>query len=194
MGQTPDCPTRFFTIGNGLTAMRLVLLPVIVAGIATHHGWLAVGGMAAALVTDLLDGRISRRLGQASAFGATLDSTVDFVLIYSLFIAFYAAGRLATYQFVIIYVSMLSNLMLQLGSMGSGKADGVVRTVTGKIAGALQYAYLLFLVACEVLPKSHALTLANLTIFCLLAAAIALSTVRFVARLKDIMKPNAPDS
>lgn len=186
-------PTKYVTIGNGLTVARLFLLPVIVAGIATHHGWLAVGGMAAALVTDLLDGRVSRRLGQASAFGATLDSTIDFVLIFSLFIAFYASGRLETYQFVILYISMLSNLMLQLGSMGSGKVD-VVRTVTGKIAGALQYTYLLFLVVCEVLPKGHVLHTANLVMFWLLAAAIALSTVRFLTRLKDIVKPHAPDS
>lgn len=190
MGQKPAAPVKFVTIGNGLTVARLVLLPIIVAGITLHAGWLAVGGMAAALVTDLLDGRVSRRLGQASAFGATLDSTIDFVLIYSLFIAFYAAGRLATYQFAILYVAMLSNLMLQLGSMGTGKADGVVRTVTGKIAGALQYTYLLFLVAREVLPKSHIVEIANLTIFCLLAAAIALSTVRFMARLKDIVRPS----
>lgn len=195
MGKPPsNGPTKFVTIGNGLTAMRLVLLPVIVAGITLHMGWLAVAGMAAALLTDLLDGRVSRRLGQASAFGATLDSTIDFVLIYSLFIAFYASGRLATYQFVILYVSMLSNLLLQLGSMGSGNAEGVVRTVTGKIAGALQYTYLLFLVTCEVLPQSHILHIANLVIFCLLAAAIALSTVRFITRLKDIVKPHAPNS
>lgn len=194
MEKQSGAPVKFATIGNALTLMRLVLLPVIVAGIGTHHGWMAVGGMAAALVTDLLDGRVSRRLGQASAFGATLDSTIDFVLIYSLFIAFYASGRLATYQFIILYVSMLSNLMLQLGSMGSGKGNGVVRTATGKIAGALQYTYLLFLVACEVLPKSHVLHIVNLVIFCLLAAAIALSTVRFVTRLKDIVKPNADEA
>ncbi|MEI6913916.1 MAG: CDP-alcohol phosphatidyltransferase family protein [Armatimonadota bacterium] len=186
--------TKFVTIGNGLTASRLVLLPVIVGGIATHHGWLAVGGMVAAVVTDLLDGRVSRRLRQASAFGATLDSTIDFVLIYSLFMAFYASGRLATYQFIILYVSMLSNLLLQLGSMGNGNADGVVRTVTGKITGALQYTYLLFLVVCEVLDKSKMLEMVNLAMFSLVAVTIALSTVRFVIRLKDMVKPRASDS
>jgi len=186
MGQS-EAPVKFVTIGNGLTAARLVLLPVIVAGITLHNGWLAVAGMGAALITDLLDGRVSRRLGQASKFGATLDSTIDFVLIYSLFIALYAAGRLATYQFVILYVSMLSNLMLQLGSMASGNADGVVRTVTGKIAGALQYTYLLFLIAREVIPPSSAVEIANVVIFALLTVAIALSTVRFAIRLKDIL-------
>lgn len=193
----PTGNTQFFTIGNAFTIARLVLLPVIVAGIAVGLGWLAVGGMAAALFTDLVDGRISRRLGQASQFGATLDSTIDFVLIYSLFIAFYAAGRMTTYQFAIIYVAMLSNLMLQLGSLGSGKSAGVVRTITGKIAGALQYTYLLFLVAREVLPKSHVVEIVNMVIFILLAAAIIISAFRFVIRLKDIIRTpddNAQDS
>ena len=113
------------TAGNMLTAARLVLLPVIVAGIACRLGYLTVAAMAAALVTDLLDGRLARRFKQASAFGRTLDSTIDFVLIYSLFIAFYAAGRLATYQFAVIYVAMLTNLMLQVTNMGAGDAQTI---------------------------------------------------------------------
>ena len=166
--------------------MRLILLPVIVAGIVLDIGYLAVAGMAAALVTDLLDGRISRRMGQASQFGATLDSTVDFVLIYSLFIALYAAGRLVTYQFVIIYISMLTNLMLQIGSMGSGKAEGVVRTKTGKLTGALQYTYLLFLVACEVLPGTQTVAVINTALFSLLAVSIIVSSTESVIRLRKI--------
>ncbi len=69
----------------------------------------------------------------------------------------------------------------------------MVRTVTGKIAGALQYTYLLFLIACEVIPPSHAVEIANIVIFALLTAAIALSTVRFLVRLKDIVRPDATD-
>lgn len=177
----------FFTVGNGLTAARLILLPVIVAGIALNEGWLAVGGMAAALVTDLLDGRVSRRMGQASQFGGTLDSTIDFVLIYSLFIAFYAAGRLHTYQFAVLYLAMLTNLLLQVCSMGSGKTDGVVRSTTGKLTGALQYTYLLFLVAREVLPPTDPVVLADRILFGVLAAAIALSTVRCIVRLRALL-------
>lgn len=187
MGDSKASSPSLTTAGNLLTATRLVLLPVIVAGITCRLGYLTVGAMAAALVTDLLDGRLARRLNQASMFGRTLDSTVDFVLIYSLFIAFYAAGRLATYQFVVIYVAMLTNLLLQISNLGTGDAETIVRTRLLKLTGALQYLYLLFLVAREVMPDVAAVSMTNLGLFIALAAAVAASSVESIAKLRKMM-------
>ncbi len=187
MTETYASSHRLLTAGNLLTAARLVLLPVIVAGIACRLGWLTVGAMAVAIATDLVDGRVARRLRQASTFGRTLDSTVDFVLIYSLFIAFYAAGRLATYQFLVIYVAMLTNLLLQISSMGTGEAETVVRSALLKITGALQYLYLLFLVAREVVPNVPAVSTANLALFAVLAAAVAVSSVESIVKLRRMV-------
>lgn len=174
------------TIANILTASRLVLLPVIIYAIAKNYGYLAAGTMAAVLVTDLLDGRIARRLGQASTFGGTLDSTIDFVLIYSLFIAFFAAGHIQTYQFALLYVAMLTNLLAQIVNMGGGKAEGVVRTKSGKVTGALQYFYLLFLVAREALPKTQAVMTADFILFALLGVSIVVSSLVFIMKLKQM--------
>jgi cardiolipin synthase len=184
-----NCPktVSFLTVANALTAARLLLLPVIIIAVTMDQGMLAVLTMAAVVLTDLLDGRIARRLGQASAFGGTLDSTIDFVLIYSLFITFYAAGRLDTYQFVIIYVAMLTMFVLQIGSMGSGQSDGVVRTRTGKVTGALQYLYLLFLVAREVLPESSVVYIIDQAIFWPLAVSIVLSSIGCIRRVKRMV-------
>jgi len=177
---------RLATAGNALTVARLVLLPLIVAGIATKIGWLTVGAMATALVTDLLDGRVARWLNQASQFGRTLDSTIDFVLIYSLFIAFYAANRLATYQFAVVYVAMLTNLMLQVSSIAAGAEEGVVRTRLGKLTGALQYVYLLFLVVREVLPNAPFVRAVDTVIFVALAAAVLVNSVECATRVRRI--------
>ena len=62
---------------NLVTASRLVIVlglwEFALAGNAT-----AVGiGLALAFVTDVADGRLARRLGQASSFGSKLDSLVD---------------------------------------------------------------------------------------------------------------------
>lgn len=107
------------------------------------------------------------------------------MLIYSLFITFYAAGRLATYQFAILYLSMLGILTLQLLE---GMGGETATTLLGKITGALQYAYLLFLVALEVVPEGRVLSLVNLVVFAALAVAIVLNTgecaVRVAARLR----------
>ena len=173
------------TVANAFTFTRLLLLPIIIAGIATSNGWVAVIAMATVLLTDLLDGRIARRLGQSNAFGKTLDSTVDFVLIYSLFTAFYAAGRLATYEFVILYAAMLTILSLQLLAQSSGLGE-TAAPATGKLVGALQYAFLLFLTAREVMPETPILRAVHFGLFLVLGSAIALNSVvcvRMIARL-----------
>ncbi|NIM07346.1 MAG: hypothetical protein GTO55_11735 [Armatimonadetes bacterium] len=166
--------SSMLTIANGLTFARLILLPVIIIGVVTSQGWVAVIAMAIVLLTDLLDGRIARRLRQATQFGQVLDSTVDFVLIYSLFIAFYAAGRLPTYQFVILYIAMLTILSVQLFAQ-----SGITMSLpaTGKLVGALEYVFILFLTVREVLPEAPVIEPLGLGLFLVLAAAIALNTI-----------------
>ncbi len=71
------------TIPNGLTALRIVLIPVLV-GIFFIPEW---GHQAAAIVfalaslTDWADGYLARRLQQHSAFGAFLDPVADKLLV-----------------------------------------------------------------------------------------------------------------
>jgi cardiolipin synthase len=175
------------TAANALTFMRLVLLPIIIVGIATSQGWVTVIAMVIVLLTDLLDGRIARRLRQSTSFGRTLDSTVDFVLIYSLFIAFYAAGRLATYQFTILYVAMLTILSLQLLTQSRRVAE-TAAPAAGKLVGALQYVFLLFLTAKEVMPETPGLGPLHLGLFWALAAAIVLNSVSCVTMIVRVAR------
>jgi len=177
------------TAANLLTFSRLIILPVVIVGIAARHGYVAVVAMGVILITDLLDGRIARRLGQATSFGKSFDSTVDFVLIYALFIAFYAAGRLATWQFGFLYLAMLTIFLLQFALIAAGKGEEVASTALGKITGALEYGYLLFLVAREVLPASTAISIVNMVFFGVLACAIALNSVQCVVRIRGMLRP-----
>jgi phosphatidylglycerophosphate synthase len=182
---------RIVTVANILTFARLVLLPVVIVGIATDNGWLAVGAMFAAWVTDLLDGRFARRMNQVETFGKALDSTVDFALIYCLFIAFYAAGRLATYQFAFLYMAMLSILSLQLFLTAIKRGDEVASTRLGKPTGALQYLYLLFLVVLEVLPENSTIDMAHHIYFNILALAIVANTVEIILLMARLSKAPA---
>jgi len=172
------------TIPNVLTLSRLVLLPVVIAGVATDHGALAVGAMAAIVLSDLADGRVARRLGQASSAGSTLDSTVDFVLIYALFITFYAAGRITTIQFAVLYLAMLTILGVQLVLGGTVGGEVLGRTRLGKPTGALQYLYLVLLVAGEVARQSRPLAWVSNAVFVVLAVAIVLNTIECLTRLR----------
>jgi phosphatidylglycerophosphate synthase len=71
------------TLPNQLTALRLVLVPVLwgvaLLGEPVWLGW----GVLAASVTDMLDGWLSRRWNQTSEFGARLDSVADHLLAVS---------------------------------------------------------------------------------------------------------------
>jgi phosphatidylglycerophosphate synthase len=186
MSEAKPAGVSLITTANVLTYSRLILLPFVIVGVATARGWLAVAAMVVLWITDLLDGRVARRLGQASAFGKALDSTVDFVLIYCLFITFYAAGRLVTYQFAFLYLGMITTLTLQLALTAAGRGDEVVSGPLAKLTGALQYAFLLFLVALEVMPKTRTLSLATTIFFALLALAIVLSSIQCVAKVRGL--------
>jgi CDP-diacylglycerol--glycerol-3-phosphate 3-phosphatidyltransferase len=71
-------------VANALTVVRLLLaLPFAVcmaAPDARHAAWAAVI-LAAAIVSDLADGALARRLGTASAAGRLLDHTADVLFV-----------------------------------------------------------------------------------------------------------------
>jgi cardiolipin synthase len=181
---------ELITAPNLLTFSRLILLPVVIVGVVTRHGYLAVAAMVLLWITDLLDGRLARRLGQSSSFGKSLDSTIDFVLIYCLFIAFYAAGRLATWQFAFLYLAMLGILSLQFAQAAGG--GEMAATSLGKVTGALEYAYLLLLVALEVLPASQFWSGVSMVVFAVLALAIVVNSAECAMRVWRIVR--APKS
>lgn len=182
------------TPANLLTFSRLIFLPVIIYGVVTDQPWVAVGAMFLAWVTDLLDGRVARLMGQRSGFGKSLDSTVDFVLIYGVFIGFYAAGRLEHYQFAILYLAMVMILTLQFFLQGSGREGEVATTRLGKPTGALQYAYLLILVVLEIpgIEDIAWVSTAHDIYFTIMAIAIIIGAVEILIMLRQMGKQEAP--
>jgi len=67
---------------NIVTASRIALMPAVLASaIAGERGWFA-GLLAVALMTDVLDGYLARRLNAYSAFGRKLDSIADYIVLF----------------------------------------------------------------------------------------------------------------
>ena len=185
---TSERSLQVFTPANGFSYARLVLLPFVIGGVVTHHGWFTVTFMLLIWITDLVDGRLARRMGQQSSFGKTLDSTVDFTLIYALFIAFYAAGRVSTVMFVFLYLAMLAILTLQMVGAARGSGADIIGTTLGKLTGALQYAYLIFLVFLEVLPPAGWLHWLHTLYFILLAVTTVLFAAECLFKVLDMAK------
>jgi len=163
-----------------------VLLPLIIPGIALQRPCLPAVSMAVLLLSDLLDGRIARPMKHAGAFDKTLDSTVDLVLIYSLFIALYAGGVLATYQFVFFYLAMLTILSLQFALSAAGRGEQLLVTTPAKTAGALQCPYLPLLIAREVTLKGALGSLLDVCLFALLSTVIVLNSAECLLTIRTL--------
>jgi len=76
--------TNPYTVPNLLTALRIVLIPVIVGLFYLPYGWGdIVAGLlfAVAGITDTLDGYVARRMGQVSHLGAFLDPVADKLIV-----------------------------------------------------------------------------------------------------------------
>jgi CDP-diacylglycerol--glycerol-3-phosphate 3-phosphatidyltransferase len=68
---------RFWTAANAVTLSRLALAPVLLLLAYLGLPRAFVAALAVSLATDIADGKLARRLGQASRRGARLDSWAD---------------------------------------------------------------------------------------------------------------------
>ena len=79
---------------NGLTAARLLAIGPSVWAIATDRWGMAGILFTLAVVTDLLDGPLARRLGQVTRAGALFDHATDALYVAASLAALAAAGYL----------------------------------------------------------------------------------------------------
>ncbi|ONH34694.1 CDP-alcohol phosphatidyltransferase family protein [Protofrankia sp. BMG5.30] len=79
---------RVLTIPNLLSALRLVGVPVFLwLALGPHADGAALGVLAFAGVSDYLDGKLARALGQTSRLGTLLDPLADRLYIFATIIA-----------------------------------------------------------------------------------------------------------
>lgn len=130
-------------VPNGLTLLRVVLIPVMVVLYILPFDW---GHPAAALVfvlaalTDWFDGFLARRLDEGSPFGAFLDPVADKLLVATALILLVMANGhfwVALPAFIIIGREIaVSALREWMASVGASRAVAVSRA--GKIKTAVQ--------------------------------------------------------
>lgn len=124
-----------------LSLSRLLLGPVIVWCGATGHDRLAAIGLAAAALTDVLDGRVARHR-KASARGAHLDASADAVVMLSTAIAL-----LLLHPAIAIDQGWLLAAVAVLYAAGTTATWSTTRRLvdpgqlTGKVAGATLYGF-----------------------------------------------------
>jgi phosphatidylglycerophosphate synthase len=129
-------------VADALSALRLLLIPVLSLAALLHQGRLVGLGLVVAGATDFFDGYLARRLGQQSTLGARLDSVADNLLLI---------GALVWIQ--LLHPEILAQNMalveitfgLYLGSLAVGlikfRQLGNLHLYSSKVAGGLLYTF-----------------------------------------------------
>jgi cardiolipin synthase len=106
---------RIFTLANGITALRLLGLPLFV--------WLVLGarsyGKAFAVLilvgsTDWVDGYVARRFDQVTKLGRLLDPVIDRLLLASAGLTLVAAGMIPP---LLVVAVVVRDILLMTGAL-----------------------------------------------------------------------------
>ena len=99
----PVLSDRIWTIPNALSALRLAGVPVFLwLVLGPHRDGIALLLLMASGVTDYLDGKLARLLGQSSKIGALLDPTADRLYIVSTVVALTIRGIIPLWLLIVL--------------------------------------------------------------------------------------------
>jgi len=176
-----------FTLADALTGARLVMLPYLLYALVHPLAGIALVTLAVMIGTDLVDGRIARRLGQAREFGAAFDSAVDFVVIYSLFTTFAAVGILPWWKWAVIFLPGLLMVWTQAVQVRQAGGAVIAPARAGKVVGQIQFVYLPFLLARHFWLRAGWVPVVDHALFVLLAVAIVFNTLDYARTLRRLL-------
>ncbi len=104
----PPSPSRLWNLPNGLTMLRLLLVPVfgylllVDSGQSASARWWAAGVFVVASLTDLADGAIARSRNLVTTFGKVADPIADKALTGVALLGLSALGELSWWVTVVI--------------------------------------------------------------------------------------------
>lgn len=134
-------PSRALTTANQITILRLIFVPIFAILVVGRHDTGALAVMAAAALSDILDGTVARAFRQVSPLGVALDPIADKVLMSTAFVTLSFRGALPWWLTIVVLsrdVMILLTTLLIILVAGYrpfypsilGKASTVVQTVT----------------------------------------------------------------
>ena len=130
-------------LANFITSIRLVLVPFIVSALVKGNDWWALGFLTAALVSDLVDGLVARKMDQITDLGQVLDPLADKALFLALFGFFAWAGRIPIVAFFLLLLPYFA-LILGGGVMYRYRGKVIKANFWGKASSALLTLGLIF--------------------------------------------------
>jgi CDP-diacylglycerol--glycerol-3-phosphate 3-phosphatidyltransferase len=133
-----------WNIPNLLTMLRLVIVPIFAALLFANGGhdpkWRAFAwaAFAIAMITDLFDGELARRMGLVTDFGKIADPIADKAIMGTALIGLSALGDLAWWVTVVILVREIGITLMRFWVIRFGvipaSRGGKIKTLTQGIA------------------------------------------------------------
>lgn len=97
-----------YIIPTCVTLLRLIAAPIFYYVFLNGSCVIAFSIFIFAVLTDIADGKIARKLNATSTFGAFLDVIIDFVLIIMIFLAFFKKQWYGIFVFIPIAISFIN--------------------------------------------------------------------------------------
>ncbi len=119
------------------TSLRVLAAPVVMALLLSSSDDVAAILFAVVAATDWFDGRLARRWGVASRFGAFLDTTADKVLVSTALIGLVAVHRASPWVALIIIGREFTILGLRLAVVSEGRSFQT--SIAGKWKATVQF-------------------------------------------------------
>lgn len=129
----PGIQPSLWNIPNLLTMLRLAIVPVFAALLLAGGGhdpkWRAVAwaAFAVAMITDLFDGELARRMGLVSDFGKLADPIADKAIMGTALVALSALGDLPWWVTVVILAREIGITLMRFWVI----RDGVIPASRG---------------------------------------------------------------
>jgi CDP-diacylglycerol--glycerol-3-phosphate 3-phosphatidyltransferase len=162
-------------LANGITVLRIALVPLVVAALLADDGsggwrWVAAGCFALAAGTDRLDGYLARRMDQVTDWGKLMDPIADKALVGATLVVLSALGDLPWWVTVVILVRELGITAMRLAVLRyvviPASRGGKLKTVLQTIAIGL-----------FVLPLDHLPGVFRTTAAVVMGAAVVVTVV-----------------
>lgn len=142
--QPPVTPVSNLNVANGLTVLRIVLVPVFLAALFVSDGqstfwrWVAFAVFAIAMVTDRVDGQIARRYGLITDFGKLMDPIADKALTGAALVGLSFLGHLPWWITLVILARELGITVFRILVIRDGvipaSRGGKLKTLLQSIA------------------------------------------------------------
>jgi cardiolipin synthase len=143
--------SQFWTAPNQITLLRMIFIPFVIIAVFDAHWHWALGLLAAAALSDALDGLLARTLHQQTLLGQYLDPLADKLLLSSLFLVLSFVRKIPWKYTVVVFSRDLCIVATAVVLYATVGFRDFRPSIFGKMNTACQIAAVFFVVLSEVL-------------------------------------------